>query len=298
MARPVKEGLEYFPLDVDIDQDDKLVVPIGKFGTLGFGILVRLMMAIYKNGYFYGWTEKEQYAFANRINVDIILINDVVNECIKWGFFHHQLFENYQILTSKGFQNRYIGASKRRKGVTFVKEYALINIDEAAKSVSYPINVVNVDGNKVNVCNNSKLIDENETKGEREGEREGDRDKNISAEISALRSRYSPEMLKLIDSYLGFIAETRKGKAIAENTVLKIMGYFAKYSPARVEYGIRTHMSIESKRSAKENYTFGIIRNSTEEEAAKRLANVQPNILSKAGTWDRAAYLASLEEDE
>ena len=26
MARPIKEGLEYFPLDCDIDQDDKIAL--------------------------------------------------------------------------------------------------------------------------------------------------------------------------------------------------------------------------------------------------------------------------------
>lgn len=129
MARPTKEGLEYFPLDVDIDQDDKLIVPIAKFGMQGFGIITKLMMEIYKNGYFYPWTEKEQYVFSSKINTDISIVHDVVNECVKWGFFHHKLYEKEQILSSKGFQKRYLIAVNRRKGTAILSKYDLVNVD-------------------------------------------------------------------------------------------------------------------------------------------------------------------------
>lgn len=150
MARPTKEGLDYFPLDIDFDQDDKLIVPITKFGMQGLGIIIKLMSEIYRNGYFYPWSEREQYVFANRINVDINSINDVVNECISWGFFHEGLFNSHRVLTSKGFQKRYVEASKRRKETTFIHEFTLIDLAEACKRCS-PIKEVNVNGNEVNV---------------------------------------------------------------------------------------------------------------------------------------------------
>ncbi|MFD2334746.1 DUF4373 domain-containing protein [Cohnella sp. GCM10020058] len=301
MARPIKEGLDYFPLDVDIDQDDKLIVPIGKHGTLGFGIVIRLMMAIYKNGYFYFWGEKEQYAFANRVSVDINTINEVVNECLKWGFFHQDTFDKHGVLTSRGFQNRYIGGSKRRKSITFIKEYTLIDLNDAAQKVIWPITLINVDGNLVNVYKNPGNCSAETPQREREIERENESKKNtkdISAEISDFRSRYSPELLKKIDNYLQFIAETRKSKKISESVVHKIMTYFAKYSPVRVEYAILTHMATESKRSAKEEYTFGIVKNSTEEEATKKLqVGIGKSAQKRTGSWDREAYLASLEDE-
>lgn len=126
MARPIKEGLDYFPLDVAIDRDDKLVVVIGKYGMLGFGVVIRLMMEIYKNGYYYNWTEREQYAFSNKINVDINTIINVINECIKWGFFHQKLFESHSILTSQGIQKRFLIATNRRVKTAIEKEYCLI----------------------------------------------------------------------------------------------------------------------------------------------------------------------------
>jgi hypothetical protein len=144
VARPTKEGLTYFPLDVDIDQDDKLIVPIAKYGMQGFGIITKLMMEVYKNGYFYPWTEKEQYVFSSKINTDISIVQDVVNECIKWGFFHQKLFIKEHILTSKGFQKRYLLAVTRRKETEVIPAYDLTKI-------------VNADNNPVNADNNEDI---------------------------------------------------------------------------------------------------------------------------------------------
>jgi hypothetical protein len=135
MARPVKEGLDYFPLDTDIDQDDKVVIIIAKYGMQGFGILIKLLMGIYKNGYSYQWTEKEQIIFSSRVNVDINLINDVVNDCIKWGLFHEGIYKEYGVLTSKGIQNRYLLAASRRVNIGINENINLVSVDINTKSI-------------------------------------------------------------------------------------------------------------------------------------------------------------------
>ncbi|MEC0171145.1 DUF4373 domain-containing protein [Paenibacillus graminis] len=304
MARPTKEGLDYFPLDIDFDQDDKLVVPVNKYGMQGLGIIVKLMAEIYRNGYFYPWGEREQYVFSNRVNVDINSINDVVNECVKWDFFHAGLFGKYQILTSKGFQKRFIEASKRRKITTFIHEYTLIDLQAACKKCS-PINEVDVNGNEVNVYINSDKVSNMSTEStQRESKekvkrnkRESKKDiKDLSAEIENFRSRYSPELSKILDQYLDFIRETRSSKKIADSIVLKILTYFSKYSLVQVEYAMLQHMSMEEKRSAPEEYTFGIVRKSTEIEAARKLQQLKEGRKGKQ-TWDSDAYLDSLKEE-
>ncbi|MEJ9220345.1 hypothetical protein [Paenibacillus glucanolyticus] len=99
--------------------------------------------------------------------------------------------------------------------------------------------------------------------------------KDISAEIENFRSLYSPDLLALIDQYLDFIRETRKSRKISDSIILKIMTYFGKYSAARVEHAIRAHMNNIEKKSAPEEYTFGIIRNTTEEDAQRKLQGIQ-----------------------
>lgn len=149
MARPTKNGLEYFPLDVDIDQDEKLIVVIAKFGMRGFGVIVRLMMAIYKNGYYYHWTEKEQYIFSMKVAEPVEFVNDVVQECLKWGFFHQEMLDTYGILTSKGFQKRFELITNRRKESAIKPEYNLIKIDNADN------NSINDDNNPINESDNA-----------------------------------------------------------------------------------------------------------------------------------------------
>lgn len=150
MARPLKESLDYFPVDLDFDQDDKLVVPIAKYGMQGLGIILKVMMNIYRNGYFYAWEEREQYALASKVNVDINSVIGVVNECIKWGFFSQEIYDAHKILTSRGFQKRYVEAAKRRKEIKFREDLVLIDAREECKKVAYSISIVDADGNLVN----------------------------------------------------------------------------------------------------------------------------------------------------
>jgi len=146
MARPQKQGLDYFPLDVDMDQDDKIQLIEAEHGLVGFAIVIKLLMKIYKEGYFYHWTEKEQLIFSKRVNADINQVNAVINSCIKWGLFDKNLFEKHNILTSKGIQRRYLEAISRRKKVTIIKEFYLLQ-NEYSNVVFVDINGVNVDKN-------------------------------------------------------------------------------------------------------------------------------------------------------
>lgn len=149
MARPQKNGLDYFPLDVDIDQDDKIALIEAQHGVLGFAIVIKILMKIYKNSYFYEWTEKEQLLFSKRINVDINSINVVINDCIKWGLFDDNLLKTKKILTSKGVQARYLEAVGRRTKVEIIKEYLLL--DEKAVNVYKNLIIVDInhDNDKV-----------------------------------------------------------------------------------------------------------------------------------------------------
>lgn len=119
---------------------------------------------------------------------------------------------------------------------------------------------------------------------------------NLSAEIKNFRSLYSPDLLALIDKYLDFIRETRKSKKIADSIILKIMTYFGKYSAVRVEHAIRAHMNNIEKKSAPEEYTFGIIRNTTEEDARRKLHGMQQGGQSKPKGRLTPEQIRALEE--
>ena len=145
MARPQKEGLDYFPLDTDMDlQDDKIQLVEAKYGAAGFAVLIKLLMKIYGEGYYYKWGENEGLLFSKRVNVDINTVNDVVNDLVKWGMFDTGIFKKYGVLTSNGIQKRFWEVAKRRNDVIIKKEFWVHDVDIIL--VSANINLINVDG--------------------------------------------------------------------------------------------------------------------------------------------------------
>lgn len=187
MARPIKQGLDYFPLDVDIDADDKIAIIEALHGIEGFGIIIKLLMKIYKEGYFYEWNKREQILFAKRVNVDINQVNVVVNEAINEGLFNKNLFDQHKILTSKGIQKRYLEAIKRRKEVTFIKDFYLIEDPQNIIGTSnMAIYVVDANNNKVNVNINSvndNISTQRKGKERKEKERKTTTTENDTAKI-------------------------------------------------------------------------------------------------------------------
>jgi len=150
MARPNKEGLEYFSLDVDMDQDDKIAFIESKYGITGFAIIIKLLARIYKDGYYSLWTEREQFLFNRNVNVDINTTLEVVNACINEGLFNKNIYEKYSILTSNGIQKRFIKACERRKTITMVKEYFLANdFVKTAKINNIILQSINVNNNPI-----------------------------------------------------------------------------------------------------------------------------------------------------
>lgn len=156
MARPTKQGVDYFPMDVHLDDKFKFIEI--KFKLEGFAIVVKLMQKIYSYGYWYKWTEDELLLFADEVRVDYDLVDRIVKECLIREIFDQTLYDKYSILTSRGIQKRYKEIVRRRKDVNVITEYLLI--DDIAPTLTrvndgnnstYP---VNDDNNGVNDGNN------------------------------------------------------------------------------------------------------------------------------------------------
>jgi hypothetical protein len=143
MARPIKQGLDYFPLDVDLDEKVELIE--AKHGIAGFGILIKLFQKIYKEGYFLEVTEESLLLFSKRISVNINDINAVINDCLRYQIMDERLFKEYKILTSVGIQKRYLTAVDRRKEIELIQEYILVNI-----------NGINANINWINTCSGTQ----------------------------------------------------------------------------------------------------------------------------------------------
>ena len=133
MARPLKEGLDYFPLDVDIAEDKRVQFVVGKCGQEGFATIIHLLMAIYRNGYYLTWDELELYSTSQRINLPVNTISEVVSHLLNYGFFDKEKFDLFGILTSHGIQTRYLRACEYRKKVKMVKEFCMVTPEDGIK---------------------------------------------------------------------------------------------------------------------------------------------------------------------
>ncbi|MBE9390032.1 Lin1244/Lin1753 domain-containing protein [Vagococcus salmoninarum] len=133
MARPVKRGLDYFPFDVDADYDDKFQLIEAVHGNTGFAVVVKLMMKIYKEGFYYQWNEREQLLFSKRVNLPYEQVILIVEDCLKYELFSNDLFQKYNVLTSIGIQSRYFKAIDKRKKLEIIREFLIIDEEELSK---------------------------------------------------------------------------------------------------------------------------------------------------------------------
>ena len=153
MARPLKDGVTYFPLDVVLDEKFELIE--AEFGIKGFAVVVKLYQKIYGQGYYCEWTDEAALLFSRKIGLGVNVVSEIVRAALKRGIFNKDMLEKYGILTSKGIQERYFEAVARRKCVNVEKQYLLINVTRFLKSAN--INWKNVDNNSENVNDNSQM---------------------------------------------------------------------------------------------------------------------------------------------
>lgn len=125
-------GIEFYPFNVDFFDDDKIALIEGEFGMKGSVIAIRLLCKIYREGYYYKWGDDECLIFAKKTGADIVpnTIREVVNGLLRRSFFDKGVFEQFGILTSRGIQQRYFDAVRRRQKVEAIKEYLLIDVSK------------------------------------------------------------------------------------------------------------------------------------------------------------------------
>lgn len=169
MARPLKDYLEYFPLDCNMDSSFRILE--ATHGIIGFGIMIKIYQRIYGDkGYYMLWDRNNILLFAREIEIDgvditgrINLVKNVVNTAFEQGILSETMYERYGILTSRGIQKRYVEAMRRHKKILMVEEYLLLKSPK--KTVNVAETEDNVTETRVNENNNAtNKIKENKIK--------------------------------------------------------------------------------------------------------------------------------------
>lgn len=94
---------------------------------------------------------------------------------------------------------------------------------------------------------------------------------NYSSKIKDLLSLFSTinNFSQLNKKYWDAVRETRKTGRIAESVIFNNMNKWKKYDSVIVEYSLKEH--IENHKGKREEYTLGIMRNTSKEEAISRM---------------------------
>ena len=181
MARPIKKGLSYFPLDVGVFKDKRITKIERKFGVYGSSIFLRILTMVYEHGYYLEMTEEDLITeLIYQIGVGKISyqrVRNVILMCCELGILDEPLFRQ-GVITSDGIQKQFIRVAKRRKEVDISKYWLL---DSATmEEIGVLLSMEKNEEKGVNVNNNSVNVDINtQSKSKRKRDKKIKEDKSI-----------------------------------------------------------------------------------------------------------------------
>ena len=132
LARPKKEGLDYFPLDVDFFNENKIKILKARYGADGITMYMYLLCKIYKQGYYIKIDDDFEYIISDDLKMGVDKVKQVLTFLLSRSLFDNKLFQSDAVLTSAGIQKRFQLAVKERakKNPIEVGRYWLLNKKE------------------------------------------------------------------------------------------------------------------------------------------------------------------------
>ena len=166
VARPLKDGIDYFPLDAEFLQDKKIRLIKSEFGAKGVLVVIQILCSIYKeNGYFSTCDDDDCFFMAEAVGcgVDSDFIRQVIHGCVRRSLFDDKLFNVFGVLTSRGIQRRFLRAAGTRDNIYIFEEYWLLDVNnkkDVPASILKKITFKNVYSKEttVNLQNNDSLF--------------------------------------------------------------------------------------------------------------------------------------------
>ena len=129
MGRNVKQGFNYFSLDVDIFSDIKIRKLIKNHSGRALSVYICVLAFIYRNGYYVLNDEDFGFIVSEQTGDKVEFIEAVLDYCVKVGLFSAEMFEQ-GVYTSKGVQERYLAMCKASRRNIVFSEYTLISSEE------------------------------------------------------------------------------------------------------------------------------------------------------------------------
>lgn len=159
MGRNKKNGLDYFPFDIDLFQDIRIRKLIKYQSGKAVTVYALLLCIIYKDGYYMRWDKELPFIISEQTGFEEAYILEVINSCLKLGLFHNELYVSDGILTSKGIQERYKKICDLCRRNSEISEFSLISSEEIIfSSEEKPINSAKSTQSKSKVKKKKELL--------------------------------------------------------------------------------------------------------------------------------------------
>lgn len=186
MARPLKDGCNYFPSDVNIYSDFKIMDLLNEYGPMGYVVYDWILRRVYQEGY-YLETDLNQLSsyFIRDIGSKWVrnksIVEQVIHYCAELDLFDRDLLAQ-GVITSVGIQRRYLEITSRRKRKNRLEKYRILQDTFSSACIIED----NVNNNSENADDNSINDNSNAVKKRKEKESNTGTDESAPAVVQLI----------------------------------------------------------------------------------------------------------------
>lgn len=243
MARPYKRGLEYFPLDVRIYEDSKLVTLNYHAGPQAQDLYIRLLTLVYANGYY---LESSRSDLIVRLHlmmgprwIKADKVGELFDSCVEYGLFDEELALQ-GVITSASIQKQFVLSTRRRQNVDIDKYWLLdsATMQQLGVLLSMSKLEVNENTNLVTVNNNLVNVDcSTQSKSKKKSKR--DKEDKLDKRVHGTPSMHFLTKILIEDKYIGqYPIDYDKYDNLFKSTlgeytfadIITVVRYIVKYS--------------------------------------------------------------------
>ena len=135
MPRPLKQGLDYFPIDVNFFQNKKVKNLRREKGAIGVLTYFDLLCKIFENGYYFRFDDIRELSMdiaediaSEQLRATSSRVTEAINYLVERGILDEGLFEQ-GIISGEAMQEQYVLATKAAKRKPKMDVHLLVDVD-------------------------------------------------------------------------------------------------------------------------------------------------------------------------
>ena len=133
MGRTRRNGLDYFPFDVDFFNDIKVRKLIKYQSGKAVTVYALLLCIIYREGYYIEWDKELPFIISEQTGFDEAYVKAVIECCLNLGLLNAGLYQRHHVLSSRGIQKRYQQVCQVGRRIKSIDDYSLLSTADAPR---------------------------------------------------------------------------------------------------------------------------------------------------------------------